>query len=162
MKGFIIALLCVALLCPVFASCAQPRYIDSLACSDIANALREEILGENEYGIYDDAEVEYLIDSDCYNSSCVMYSLSGDDVGEVGILHADNVKKAEELLEDTSEYIDDLKEEKSDFLRSYLPDELDKLNKASVKRFGNYVVYTILPSDLSEKVFQRVKDMLKA
>ena len=91
----------------------------------------------------------------------VIYSTSSDDISEIGIFHAVSEEKSLELLDDLTDYLSDLKEEKGAFVRNYLPDEQKKLDGAKVRRFGNYVVFTVLPEAQSNAVFEKIDKILK-
>ena len=160
MKKYIRVLVCLLVAHLIFASCAQTKYRDSLSCADIASALESEILGEGKYKAYEEIDIKYMLDSDDFDSCQILYSISSDDIGEIGVLHAKNAEDADKLIDDTTKYIEDYREQKSDFVRNYMPDEFEKLDNARVKRFGNYVVYTILPTDTSEKIFDKLESIL--
>ena len=159
MKKYI-AILLSLIFCISFASCAQTKYDDSLSCSDIATALDEEFLGTEEYEAYEESDIKYMFNSDDFDSCRILYSISSDDIGEIGVLHAKDAQGADKLLDEVNEYIEDIKEEKSDFLRNYLPEEFKKLDNARVKRFGNYVIYTVLEPEQSQRIFERAKEIL--
>ena len=65
------------------------------------------------------------------------------------------------MAEACRDYIDDMQEDSRAFIASYAPNELPKLDSAQVRRFGNYVIYTILPDDSAKTVFENVKEALK-
>lgn len=150
------------LCCSVFfASCAQNKYLDTLPCARITDTLTEEILGSDMYAEYTQKDVSLLFGNDELFDSCsVIYSISSDDIGEVGVFHAKDNQNAKKLLEKAEKYIEDIKDEKNSFVRNYMPQELDKLNYADTRRFGNYVVYTILSADTSDEIFDTVKKLL--
>lgn len=155
-------LLTILLICLCFSSCTAKSYVDTFTCDDITNAITDEILGSQAYVEFSDKDVHLMFDdTEKYDSWSVMYSISSDDISEVGILHAKDPQSAEELLEDAIDYVEDLKKEKQEFLRNYLPGELNKLNYADARAFGNYVVYTVLSKDTAEEVFSFVEKMLK-
>lgn len=160
MKKYIRAILFLALAHFIFASCAQGKFNDLLSCSEVASALESEILSEKEYASYQEREIKYLIDNDNFDSCRILYSISSDDIGEIGVLHAKDAEHADKLIDDANEYIENYKEQKSDFIRNYMPEEIEKLENARVKRFGNYVIYTILPSETADKIFQRAESLL--
>ena len=158
MKKLIIIFL-ILLLC--FGSCEATAYKNSLSCKDITYSLQDELTGYENYKEYGEADVGAIIRSDnLYDSCSVIYSVSSDDIGEIGIFHASNEADIDQLLEESLDHIKALKDEKQEFLRNYLPDELIKLNYADARAFGNYVVYTVLAADESEEVFSFVQKLL--
>ena len=151
-------LLLLSLLC----SCAQKKYSDTLDCSYITKDLQAEMLDDQEYSYYSTEDIAFMLeDSGKFDSYSVIYSNSSDDIGEVGVFHASSAEESMELFDDISEYIADLKTEKSSFVKNYLPEEQKKLDGARVERFGNYVVFTVLDPNQSNAVFKEVERMLK-
>ena len=157
-----ITLLTILLVCLCFSSCGAKSYVDTFTCDDITNAITDEILGSQAYAEFTDKDVHLMFDdTEKYDGWSIMYSISSDDISEIGILHARDAESTEEILEDAIEYVEDLKKEKQEFLRNYLPKELNKLNYADARAFGNYVVYTVLSQDTTEEVFSFVEKMLR-
>ncbi len=150
------------LCCSVFlSSCAQSKYLDTLPCTTITDTLTEEILGTDMYAEYSEKDVSLIFgNTELFDSCSIIYSVSSDDIGEVGIFHAKDSDTSKKLLEKVEEYIEDTRDERNSFVRNYMPEELDKLNYADSRRFGNYVVYTILSADESEEIFCTVKELL--
>ena len=72
-----------------------------------------------------------------------------------------NEAKAIELFEESKLYIKNLQEQKRDFLSNYAPDEVKKLNSAEVRRFGNYIIFTISDPDDKNYVFSKAEEILK-
>ena len=54
-----------------------------------------------------------------------------------------------------------MQETQSAFIASYAPEELNKLKNATVVRYGNYVIYTILTPADGEEVLSLLRDRLK-
>ena len=164
MRSFTKSLICLFLICScVFLfSCAYNRYSDTLSCSDLTSSLQREILGKDEYLEYSESDVKYIFDdSDLFDSCSIIYSSSGDDLGEIGVLHAENEEKAQQLLEEALEHIEDEKEDKINFLRNYLPEEMSKFENAEARKYGNYVVFVFLDKNERDTVFNEIEDMLK-
>lgn len=144
-----------------FCSCAKKEYLDTISCGNITDTLTEEILGSDMYAEYSENDVKLIFNnSELFDSCSVIYSLSSDDIGEVGVFHAKNSDNAKMLLKEITKYIEEVKDEKNSFVNDYMPQELDKLNYADTRQFGNYVIYTILSSDTSDEVFMTAKNML--
>ncbi len=151
-------ILCTAL---IFSSCAQKGYSEVYSCSELTKALESEILSEETYGAYSHEDVKYMFDDDTlFDSYSIIYSSSSEDIGEVGILHAPTSESAEELLDEANEYLSSLNEEKRAFLKSYLPYELEKLDYAEAKRYGNYVVFVVQDQDTRNAVFAKLEALL--
>lgn len=151
----------IVLLCLLLSSCATRRYSDSAASATLINQLSEEISGFEDYIEYSREELGYILPSDMINSDiCVLYSKDTDDQGEIGVIRAKTEKDAKEIAVQITEYIKSSKEERRAFLENYLPNELSKLNSAQVRRFGCYVIYTILESDQASVLFNAAQKRL--
>lgn len=150
-------LLCICLL---FSSCGAKRYSDAISCNNATMAIKEKIFADTQYSKYMDSDVSYMFCSPFIEDCCVIYSSSSDDIGEFGVLRAESPKQARQLLEDVENYIESIKEERHSFLKSYMPNELDKLSGAQVKQYGKYVVFAIQdPAHVSE-IFKEAKTVL--
>jgi hypothetical protein len=143
-------------------SCAKAQYTDTLECGDITSVIQRENLSFEDYSAYSSEDIAFIVDDDDKFDSCsVIHSSSSDDIGEIGVFHATSQENSLELVDDVTEYLYDLKEEKGDFVRNYLQEEQKKLDGATVKRFGNYVVFTVLEPALSNSVFKTIEKTLK-
>ncbi len=161
-----IRLLCLflvlTLLISAMSSCSARQYSDVYSCEDIVFELKRDTL-DQEYTEYSPDDVKYMIkNASLFNSHSIIYSSSSDDIGEIGILRANNKENREALYQAASEYISELKAEKRAFVENYLPDQLEKLDFAEVRRFGNYIVFTVLGPDERDKVFKKIEDILSS
>ena len=155
--------LILSLLCLLLCSCAMRSYSDSLNSSELAKQLTGEISGLEDYAEYSEDELEYLLGLSAQGCDlCVIYSKDTDDQGEIGIIRAPSEKNAEEVLREAQAYLERTKSERRAFVESYLPSELSKFNSAEARRFGSYVIYTILESERAVLVFDKAEEALKA
>ena len=157
---FLIAISCIV---GIFSSCSTKEYSDALTCKDISNSLKREIsVPEGEFSQYESEELKFFFSSPpLYNDITVIYSKDTVDIAELGILHAPNEETAKKLLEDTKIYIKNLQEQKLEFLSNYSPEEVEKLNSAEARRFGNYVIFTVSDPDDKNYVFSKAEELLK-
>jgi len=153
---------CVVLVLSLLCSCSKKQYNDTLDCAYITSTLQSKMLTDEAYSAYSAEDIAFMLDdSDKFDSYSVIYSSSSDDIGEIGVFHAISEEESLDLLDDVAEYLSELKEEKGSFVRNYLPNEQKKLDGANVKRFGNYVVFTVLDSAKSDAVFKEIERLLK-
>ena len=165
MKGirFLIVCILVFSVSLLFASCSVSNYSRDYECAKLTDELIDTVLTEQEYSAYLDYDLKYIIkDSSLFDSYSVIYSSSSDDVSEVGILRAKSKESLQELLNQATEYIEELKKEKRTFVENYLPEELEKINSAKARCIGNYVVFTVLESEKSESVFSHLEALLSS
>ena len=154
-------LVSLALLCCFLPSCSQNRYSDTLECRQITSSLQQKILSDKEYSEYSQDDVAYILgDASLFDACSIIYSTSGEDMGEVGVLHARPEVSANTLLDRVNGYLQSSKEEKSAFVENYLPYEMQKLDDASARVFGNYVIFTVLEKNTSEAVFDEIERQL--
>ncbi len=157
-KGIFITIV----ICLIFSSCTSKEYDDSITCEYIANELEEKLSASLEYAAYSEDDIRLLFDETANFSDCALvYSVSSDDIGEIGVFKAENEKDAEVLLGNVKKYLESLKSEKKWFVENYLPDELDKINGADVKRFGKYVILVFVENDKKDILFGEAEDLLK-
>ncbi len=149
-------LLCLYLL----SSCAKNNFTDGVKCSELGKSITDTLADGMEYVPFNESRRAMITDdSSDYDDFHHVYSSDSSDINEFGIFHAVN-GKADELAENCKEYLEELREDSRAFIASYAPEELPKLDGATVKRFGNYVVYTVLPTDRAEKIFAELEKRL--
>ena len=147
----------------IFTFCSSKAFSDVLACVELSSSLQKEIsVPYGEFGEYSSAGLNFFFPhTELYEDFYAVYSKDSTDVSELGILRASNEENAKKLLEDAQLYIKDTQEQKREFLRSYSPSELEKLNSAEARRFGNYVIFTIADQNEKSKIFQKAEELLK-
>ncbi len=149
-------LLCLCLL----TSCSKKDFEDGIKCSELGKGVTDTLSDGMEYAHFDDKQRTLITeDSGKYTDFHHVYSTDSNDINEFGIFHAAE-GKAEELAADCERYVKDIQDNSRAFIASYAPEELPKLDGATVKRFGNYVIYTVLPTDKTEKIFKDLEERL--
>lgn len=144
------------------SSCSRLGYADNVDCSEIGKGALDTLDDDMEYAEFDKTHLElYFDDTDEYDDCYTVYSTDTGDINEIGVFHATSKDNANELAEECREYIEDLQENSRAFISSYAPDELPKLDSAQVRRFGNYVVYTVLDDESADAIFESIKENLK-
>lgn len=146
---FIVLLLC-------FSACSQKKYSDTLSCAELSGEIREN---DTEYGEYDEEYLKYFFaDSKLQDDFCIAYSTDNNDITEIGIFHVPDEDSAKELTRVAEDYIEEMQSTQRAFIASYAPNEIKKLDSASVRRFGNYVIYSI--AEDNESVFNKIEKRL--
>ena len=155
------SIFCIILCLICLSSCQRKAYTDTAECKSLGDGIISAIDDGQEYLDHDGTHTKlYFEDIEEYDDCRIMYSADTNDINEIGIFHAPSAKMAAELEESCREYISDVKEDSRSFIASYAPEELTKLDGAQVRRFGSYVVYTVLPSDKAESVFSHLEHTL--
>ena len=141
-------------------ACDRVSYTSDLSCGDVANAVLSR--SSKEFVEYESYYTDYIIsDRSLYNDSTILYSIEVNDIDEIGIFRATDKENAKILEQMLCEYIDDMRITERAFIESYAPDELPKLDGATVRRFGNYVVYIIVPTDKRAAVLDTIDEILR-
>jgi len=147
--------------CACLASCARTKYTDVTPCKDVSALAAQELGDGLEYTEFDASHREfYFTDSELYDDCSLIYSTDTNNINEIGVFHATDEKAAKHLEAKCLDYIEEMREGERAFIASYAPEELPKLDGAKVHRFGNYVVYTVLPKDRSYDVIDKIENSL--
>ncbi len=151
----------IALLLAVFLpSCATASFADSSTCAQIGELIEATVNDGQEYIPHDATHRSMYFDGEEYDDCFSAYSANTSDISEFGVFHAPNDEAADELYDEVRDYVSDMQNEQRAFIASYAPDELSKLDAAKVKKFGNYVVYTVFPKDTANAVMVEVEKYL--
>ena len=163
-KKFSWFLVCVCIMSLIFDSCSTKSYSSSSNCKELSQSLMREIsVPDGEFSQYTDDELQIFFSSpELYDDISIIYSKDTTDIAELGILHAANEEKATKLFEEAKLYIKNLQEQKREFLNNYSPNEVQKLNSAEVRKFGNYIIFTVADPDDKNYVFSKAEELLKS
>jgi len=152
---------CLLSLSAALCSCAA-RYADGISCAELGESMLNSIEEVEEYTEFEDTHKEYYFNNtEHYDDCSLLYSKDVRDIGEIGIFHAPDENSARAMEEACLKYLDELKTGTRAFIESYAPEELAKLDAAKVRRFGCYVVYTVLPSNEANSLFKTIEKTLK-
>ena len=146
----------------IFQGCSKKEFNNSLSCKSLIEKLENNVSVPNgEFEEYSNDELNFFFSStELYDDICVIYSSDNTDICEIGVLHAANEENAQKLFEDSKNYIKSIQEQKSEFLSNYSPSELKKLNSAEVRKFGNYVIFTVSEQNDKSALFQEAEMIL--
>lgn len=111
---------------------------------------------------YDPDDVRFYLElPEEYCADCIVRAQTSSlSIDEYGIFHCKNEQDAEKLEVMLDDYLERSLEGKREWLQSYNPSELRKLEKSRVERFGSYVFYGILDPSTERLAMQRVEDLL--
>jgi len=150
------------LLLMLLASCRQPTYSDSISCETLGQTALSAIENKQDFSEYGDTQRKLILletaeDTDCH----ILFSVSSQNIDEIGVFHGKNEKEAKEIYAKVEDYLQTQIEDQSAFIASYAPEELPKLKNSEVRRFGNYVVYTIMSEKDRESAITAIEKILK-
>lgn len=153
-----IALSGATLLC----ACSHKEYASDVRCRELCELATDDMQGDKEYSEYGDEFLKYELGehAQAATDSCILYSTRVDDIDEIGIFFAEDDEDVKDIAKDCKAYIEDMQDNKRAFISSYAPSELPKLDKAEVRIYGNYVVYSILDADDTENIYNIIEERL--
>ena len=154
-----------AFICQLFlvTSCSSKiKYRDNIPCHDISEAFIQSQNNSVEYSYYTEEEISFLLDLPEYvNDLSVAYSTDANDIDEIGIFHCTDEKSAKEFFDTLSSYLSEQQATQKAFIESYAPREVPKLDAAEARRFGNYVIYTILSAEDKKTLLEITNEKLR-
>lgn len=156
----VIVLALIAVGVVIAITLASPKYDDSVSTSDIwfntslnivckggMKTLDEDVLFE-----YTDKDLDYLRDF------TVVKANDAKNINEIGIFRVTdgNSKNLEKII---SEYVSN----RQNMYRAmdYFPEEVEKIDCATVKVFGNYVIYSFLNENDTVSFYDAVENLIK-
>lgn len=138
------------------------KYRDGISCEELSIEIRDEVDNFGEATSYSEEDIRLIFgSSSLFDDFSVIYSSEPNDINEVGIFHCPDESAAKKFLAVAKEYVREEEENKKAFVASYAPLEVPKLESAEARRYGNYVIYTILGEDAKEEAFDKAKKILE-
>ena len=158
MKKIILFLLLPMLL----TSCRQRLYDDTVSCETLCKTALSAITNRQDFSEYGATQRKLILSEVAESADChMLFSVSSQNIDEIGVFHGQNEAEAKEIYAKIEDYLEDQIEHQSAFIASYAPEELPKLTNSEVRRFGNYVIYIILPEEDKEDAFDAIEEALK-
>ena len=156
-----ITLLCLSLI--LLSACSSKTYKNDVATADLTKIASDKFAIDGGYKTYDADFMKFYMESavSLVDSSSVIYDPAADDYAEFGVFRVaspDDVATVEAAVTDYLAYFKTTYEPQA---QQYDPSERQKLNDASVKVYGNYVVYAIHISDVFETWTAAVESALQ-
>ena len=146
----------------VLSSCSGSKsYKTDVAVSTLSDAAKKQIEISGGYMTTDPDYIEFNLEGlpTPKEFEIFMASNSSANKNEVGIFPYENTTDAENAKAVVKKYLV-AKDESYKAAIDYTPNEYPKIENAKVVVFGNYVVYTILTVDDSEKVTSAIENLL--
>ena len=160
MKKCLVFLLVLSLFCMV--SCRKAQYRDDVLCETLTATVCEKIENDEEFLPFGEEHIRFSFeDTDCFADKSLVYSVRSENIDEIGVFLAESDEDVDELRRLCDQYVTTLREEQRAFVASYAPREATKLDAATVRVFGRYVVYTVLSEDDREKAYEKIEELLR-
>ena len=146
----------------LFVGCSA-KYKDDCPAEVISTAIAKELPVSSGYLPYDSDFMQfYLTDAvKPVNDYSVIYASAANDYNEIGVLHVKDKKDLDTVEDAVKAYLDDFRSTYEQQAELYDATEQAKLEDASYRVYGNYVVYMIL-TDADQKTCDTVVKKLLA
>lgn len=150
------------LLCLTACTMRVPAYREDIEVKTVQEEVDGLLYHTDSLISYDPDDIRFYLElPEEFCSDCVVRAQTSSlSIDEYGIFHCKNEQDAEKLEELLEDYLERSLEGKREWLQSYNPSELQKLEKSRVERFGSYVFYGILDPPTERLAIKRVEDLL--
>lgn len=161
-KSLISLVLALTVITPVIlASCDTETvsYSTDISVADLASAADTALADSETLTAVPDDYIKGMmkIDVSAFEDYTVKIRASGTNIDEYGIFKAPSDEAVKSVKEIVSGYLDMRLDA---WMEEYMPEEKPKLENATIKTMGRYVVYCILSEDAKDTVFTTVDNML--
>ncbi len=155
---FILILTFLLLLC----SCSKKvNYRNDISCAELTEKLSETAPIDNGYLEHGEEQIKFFFDDTrLQDDFSILYSAKVEDINEIGVFHCPNEASAQRLYEIVENYLDETEKTQTNFIMSYAPMEIKKLDDAEVKLYGNYVIYAILDDEHQKDLWRTAENTL--
>ena len=161
MKKIITLILIFALTSSLLISCGKGSYKDDVSLDTISQKIESLVSVDGGYTKLSEDYLQFYFELPAeVTEKVVVQSSKSEDITEFGIFKADkkNIDELEDAIED---YIDEQEDVLVPQVNMYAPEQAPKIENASVKVFGNYVVYLVMEKDDQRAVYDAIEALLK-
>lgn len=156
-----LALAMTMLTLTVLASCGTETvsYSTDISVADLVSAADTALADSETLTAVPDDYIKGMmnIDVSAFEDYAVKIRASGTNIDEYGIFKAPSDEAVKSVKEIVSGYLDMRLDA---WMEEYMPEEKPKLENATIKTMGRYVVYCILSDEAKDTVFTTVDNML--
>lgn len=154
-----IAIVAIVALVLILSLVSNSNYTDALSSTQIYNGVADSFTTEKGVKILDDDVILEFTDDDLpyLKDYIVVKANYTKNINEVGIFRVES-GKANELKKIIEQYV----EETQQIYRAmdYFPEEVEKIDFATVKVFGNYVIYSFLNEKDTEAFYKAIENLV--
>lgn len=150
----------MAVLCLVSASCGNSAaYQTDVPVTDLCFAVDSTLEAPSEFAEMTEDYIKGMmqIDPAEFAEYAVKMRVSGTNIDEYGIFKVASEAEVQSAAETVKAYLNMRIEA---WMPEYIPEEFPKLQNASVKVMGQYVIYCILDNDTKIAAFSAAEEML--
>lgn len=170
MKKILLLSLAVVMILTLVTACGGDKYRDDLNSAQVMDQIKTAIPSEEGYRQVSEGYISASMWGENYTAlldnttdHCIIVSEKSDvNIDEVGVFHVKDSAKVDELKTIVETYVEGQTLRFRDLLISYNPDELPKLDEATVIVCGNYIYYSILSEARTETAKTAFENAVKA
>lgn len=170
MKKILLLSLAVVMILTLVTACGGDKYRNDLTSAQVMDQIKTAIPSEEGYRQVSEGYISastwgenYTALLDNTTDHCIIVSEKSDvNIDEVGVFHVKDSAKVDELKTIVETYVEGQTLRFRDLLISYNPDELPKLDEATVIVCGNYIYYSILSEARTETAKTAFENAVKA
>lgn len=155
-----LSILLIAVLLLTLVSCGGD-YIDTVSSSELATTAIAYVTTEGGTRVLDDDVILEFVEDDVpsyLRDYTVIKANNAKNINEFGIFRVED-GKASDMKEIVESYVSNLKGQYRSM--QYFPEEVEKIDFATVKAYGNYVVYSFLNESDTEAFYTAIENNLK-
>lgn len=144
----------------LLASCGgSTEYSADVPVSELCSAADALLPDSSDFATTSDSYIIGMMEIDPteFADYAVKIRASGANIDEYGIFKAADSSEVEAAVSVVNAY---LAMRVDTWMPEYMPEEFPKMEEASVKVFGQYVVYAILADDVKADVFNAIEEKL--
>ena len=136
-----------------FVGCKSDDKEVTLDISDLATNLNEKIEFVDDLTKIDDSSIQTIYQID-YAVASEVYVSSGATAEEIAVFELEDKEDADKAYKACEERIETQKEA----FETYIPEEMEKLDNAVIKKVGKYVIVCIADNNTAEDVISTYVD----
>ena len=136
------------------------KYIDEYSSADLYISVEKSFSTDGGIKILDpDAILEFTDEDIAYlRDFTIIKANNAKNINEIGIFRVEN-GKSKEMKALIDKYVTNLQQ--SYRAMDYFPEEVEKIDCATVKVFGNYVIYSFLNEKDTESFYNAIENTIK-
>ena len=160
MKKSIALILVLAIAASLLISCTKESYKDDVSLDTLRGKIEELVSVDGGYTVLSDDYLTFYFNLPAnVTERLVVQSVKSEDITEFGIFKTD-AKNADAIKDAIENYLKSQEEILVPQVNMYAPNEAPKIRDASVKVFGNYVIYLVMESDTQNSVYSAIEALL--
>ena len=140
----------------------RKKYRSDIPCATITAAIGDDLSRKEDFLPFGEDHVRFSFENtDRFSDKSLVYSTPSENIDEIGVFRAENDEDVDELRRLCEQYVTTLREDMRAFVESYAPREATKLDRAEVRVFGHYIVYTVLSDEDRAEAYEEIEKLLE-